>query len=330
MQGHHPSPSFGSQSQSPQLLAPAPTRPKNLVAIPLGSISAGSQQVMSDSKSAPSLQSIPNETLSRDLITRTPSPTPSEAEALEQKITIGLVNKKKMGNPAKNWWIYVVILIVVAAIALFVIFRDDILRGLEPAAHWLHDTPGGWVIPIVILIVLSFPPLFGHEIVIMLCGLVWGLGIGFGIVAAGTLLGELANFYVFRFFSKRSKKFERRISYACLVRVVQDGGFWIALMIRYSWIPAHLTTTIFAFCEMSSLVFLAAAILSLPKQLVTVFLGVSFGDNTGNKTNKKITIPVVVVGVVVGIVAFRFVNYRINKVKDQVIYERRKERCVND
>ena len=36
--------------------------------------------------------------------------------------------------------------------------------------------------------------LFGHEIVAILVGDVWGVGIGFGIVAAGTLLGELGNF----------------------------------------------------------------------------------------------------------------------------------------
>jgi uncharacterized membrane protein YdjX (TVP38/TMEM64 family) len=52
----------------------------------------------------------------------------------------------------------------------------------------------GWIIPIAILFVISFPPLFGHEIVAVLCGLVWGLWIGFGIVAAGTLLGEIGNF----------------------------------------------------------------------------------------------------------------------------------------
>ena len=39
-----------------------------------------------------------------------------------------------------------------------------------------------------------FPQLFGHEIVAILCGVVWGIWIGFGIVAAGTALGELANF----------------------------------------------------------------------------------------------------------------------------------------
>lgn len=59
----------------------------------------------------------------------------------------------------------------------------------------------GWVIPIVILFVISFPPLFGHEvraisisgsalmsqIVTILVGVVWGLWKGFGIVAAGQL-----------------------------------------------------------------------------------------------------------------------------------------------
>jgi len=38
--------------------------------------------------------------------------------------------------------------------------------------------------------VISFPPLFGHEIVAILVGIVWGLWEGFGIVAAGTFFGE--------------------------------------------------------------------------------------------------------------------------------------------
>jgi len=36
--------------------------------------------------------------------------------------------------------------------------------------------------------------LFGHEIVAVAVGVVWGLGVGFAIVALGTLLGECANF----------------------------------------------------------------------------------------------------------------------------------------
>lgn len=56
------------------------------------------------------------------------------------------------------------------------------------------STTGGWLVPIAVLFVISFPPLFGHEIIAILCGLVWGFWIGFGIVSAGTLAGEIGNF----------------------------------------------------------------------------------------------------------------------------------------
>ena len=64
------------------------------------------------------------------------------------------------------------------------------------------------------MIVISFPPvrstplssqtlllttrvtlqLFGHELVGIICGDAWGVWQGFGIFAAGTVLGELGNY----------------------------------------------------------------------------------------------------------------------------------------
>lgn len=44
---------------------------------------------------------------------------------------------------------------------------------------------------------VTFDPsiqLFGHEILAIVVGLVWGVWAGFGITAAGTLLGEVGNF----------------------------------------------------------------------------------------------------------------------------------------
>lgn len=67
----------------------------------------------------------------------------------------------------------------------------DIRRQhLRPFSEKVRNLPAGWLIPIAILIIISFPPLFGHEVVALLCGVVYGLWIGFGIVAAGTFLGE--------------------------------------------------------------------------------------------------------------------------------------------
>lgn len=71
--------------------------------------------------------------------------------------------------------------------------------------------------------------LFGHEIVAVLCGVVWGLWVGFGIVAAGTFLGEVGNYYAFKSIcSARGKKLEQdNLSYACLAYIVREGGFWV-------------------------------------------------------------------------------------------------------
>lgn len=81
---------------------------------------------------------------------------------------------------------------------------------MEPIANDLKEMPGSWAIPVGILIVLSFPPLFGHEIVGVLCGVIWPLWTAFGIVSLGTLLGELANFFVFKYAcTKRAQKYER-------------------------------------------------------------------------------------------------------------------------
>ncbi|EPQ57042.1 hypothetical protein GLOTRDRAFT_38941, partial [Gloeophyllum trabeum ATCC 11539] len=73
----------------------------------------------------------------------------------------------------------------------------------------------------------------------------------------------------------RAAKFEeKKIQYAALAKVIREGGFLVVLICRYSVIPPHLTTALFSTCGIGVLVFLGAAILSLPKQLVTVYMGV--------------------------------------------------------
>lgn len=73
-----------------------------------------------------------------------------------------------------------------------------------PTVKRLRELNGGWLIPIAIIAVLSFPPLFGNgaggvggltpDIVLILVGVVWGLRKGFAIVVLGTLIGEMASF----------------------------------------------------------------------------------------------------------------------------------------
>ncbi|KAK1222287.1 hypothetical protein PQX77_014920 [Marasmius sp. AFHP31] len=260
--------------------------------------------------------------------TRTPSPTPSEAKELKS----GAIDWKTIGNwrfwVRKEWtWYYIILTVILVITALVTIYHEQIVGWLTPVTRTLEEKPWGWVIPIAVLFVISFPPLFGHEIVAILCGLVWGLWIGFGIVAAGTFLGEVGNFYAFKYCcSARGEKLEKtKISYACLAKVVRDGGFRIALIVRLSAIPGHFTTAVFSTCGMGIFVFSLAAILSMPKQLITVYLGVIL-EGQQDKNSRIISNIVLAITFVITVAAAWYILRQMNKAKPEIIYQRRKAR----
>ncbi|RPD69735.1 hypothetical protein L226DRAFT_471371 [Lentinus tigrinus ALCF2SS1-7] len=268
-------------------------------------------------------------------VARTPSPTPSEAEALSGKTrSVNLkkyLNREYLKNP-RNLFTLIVTLIIIGALIAFIALQQKILNALSPASDWLRETPGAWAIPIAIMIILSFPPLFGHELVALFCGDVWGVWIGFGIVSAGTILGELATYYVFRYCCRgRAEKAEsKNLRYAFISEVIREGGLVMAIMVRYSAVPGHVTTAIFATAGMSVWTFLIAAFLALPKQLAAVYLADPFvratTDKSPTKTTKTIKIIVITLTILITIAAMRFVNSKIDGVKHRVIYARRKAR----
>jgi len=251
-------------------------------------------------------------------IIRTPSPTSSEVDLLN-----GVKKPKSLKTKIR---LAVVVVVVILVIALIEAFHDKIVNALIPVTRWLHDTRGGWVIPIVVLIALSFPPLFGHELVAMLCGLVWGLGVGFGIVAAGTLLGEACTFFFFKYCcGARGKRLElTNIPYGTLAHVVQEGGLPIAIIVRYSSFPAHFTTAVFSTCGMAFWVFVVAAVVSLPKQLVLVYIGVALASND-SKSN-KIQKIMLAVTIVITVLAMLYIRRLMGQAKPAVVYARRKDR----
>ncbi|KAF7329127.1 hypothetical protein MKEN_00173200 [Mycena kentingensis (nom. inval.)] len=275
----------------------------------------------------------PRDLEERRTLARTPSPTPSEAKALGG----GLFNWKDLMR--WNFWFrkewikyYIILVIIVTVSALITIYHEQIVHWLTPVSVWLRDKlKFGWLVPIGVLFVISFPPLFGHEVVAVLCGLVWGLWVGFGIVAAGTFLGEVGNYYAFKYCCRaRGEKMERtQIPYACLARCVRTGGFKIALIARFSAIPGHFTTAVFATCGMNIWVFSIAAILSLPKQFITVYLGVILEESDKGETSnqsKIISRSVLAATVLVTVLAMWWIFHQMNLVKPAVIYDRRKAR----
>ncbi|KAI0750307.1 hypothetical protein C8Q80DRAFT_1100867 [Daedaleopsis nitida] len=223
-----------------------------------------------------------------------------------------------------------IVLLIITFFSLFLAFEDQISDAMRPATEWMRETPGGWLIPVGILFVLSFPPLFGHDIIAVLCGDVWGIWIGFAIVAAGTFLGEIANYYAFQYCCRaRGKALEhKRLKYGLYAAVVREGGVGVNTVMRYTFIPGHFITAVFSTCGMSVWIYLISAFLSLPKQLTIVYIGVS-KESTDSKTNTLATglkIGVLSVNILLTFVAMWYINKRMDEVKHQVVYERRKAR----
>ncbi|KAH9937902.1 uncharacterized protein BXZ73DRAFT_21959, partial [Epithele typhae] len=216
----------------------------------------------------------------------------------------------------------------IGLLVVFAVFQSRVEAAIRPAARFLRDLPFGWLIPIGVLFVLSFPPLFGAELIHIIVGDVWGFLPGIAIVSAGTLLGELANYYTFRWWcmARGRKLEERRISYALYAQVVREGGLVAAIIMRYSAIPSHFTTALFASCGMTVWTFLASAIVSLPKQFAGVFLGSSGTSGTSSKVTTTVKGVVVLITIVATIFAMKYINRRVDEVKEGVIYMRRKQR----
>ncbi|EIW76978.1 hypothetical protein CONPUDRAFT_110730 [Coniophora puteana RWD-64-598 SS2] len=260
----------------------------------------------------------------------TPPPNKEEQKALRSSMGIDL---QSIRHPES--WRDLVPAFVIAFILVIVIvtevFKKQILEALAPAATWLLATPGGWAIPIGILVVMSFPPLFGHEFVAIFCGMVWGPGIGFGIVCAGTIVGETLMFLIFKYalhsYGERAQR--KSISFAAFCNVIRKGGFRVILASRFSAVPPHFTTAVYATCQVKLWQFLLAAVLSLPKQLASVFIGYDLklsADGQSSKLANIVTYAVLGITVVVTIAVMRHLRQKTAQETEAVVYQRRKAR----
>ncbi|GAA5822389.1 hypothetical protein JCM10212_006828, partial [Sporobolomyces blumeae] len=181
------------------------------------------------------------------------------------------------------WWIVTILACV--ALALVAYYRDTIVEKFEPHKESIVNFPVSWLYPVLILIILSFPPLGGHEIVLLVVGLIWGVWIGFAIACAGTFIGEMLCFFLFKYLlTKKAQEVENKnIFYACVARLQREGGIVIIAVVRFSVIPGHVVTAIQSTSGMSWFKYSIAVIISLPKQLAVVWLGDLFGQ-TGSGT----------------------------------------------
>ncbi|KAG0650676.1 Golgi apparatus membrane TVP38 [Hyphodiscus hymeniophilus] len=212
-----------------------------------------------------------------------PSQGPQDGSKFEP-LRMSAAQKLRATRLSKKWqmrlyWIIPLGILAIVLVVLFEVYKDDFERWVQPLANWLTKRDAwSWTIPVAILVILSFPPLFGHEIVQIIVGLSYPIGVAIGIACAGAILGEAAAFIVFKygFTSWVEKKIATKVRWAAVARVAQEAGFKGVLIIRYSIVPP--------------------LIISLPKTIVFVVLGAPTAKNSkGAKWAKVVAIGVVVI-----------------------------------
>ncbi|KAJ9100956.1 hypothetical protein QFC19_005352 [Naganishia cerealis] len=218
--------------------------------------------------------------------------------------------KKSLDRVWWKWYIVIGIIIILSVIVS--VKHDAIIEWMKPGANKLKSLPAGWILGIII-------------------GIVWGLGIGFLILAAGTFLGELATWFAFKgMCTGRAAKFQSQNKYyAALTTLIREKSFLFVLVLRFSAIPGHLTTALsasagahfFSYCMAAILVRLpfqnqvesCLLILLWPvefssqqqtlplvhgrKQLSLVYVGTAFGStNRTTHTVSVITLFLTIIG----------------------------------
>ncbi|VDC05247.1 unnamed protein product [Peniophora sp. CBMAI 1063] len=221
--------------------------------------------------------------------------------------------------------------IIITLLILVLVFQDSVVRWVEPIGEKWKSLPGGWLIPIAILVVQSFPPILGQEIVHIVVGILYGIGPGFGIVAAGTILGEVAEFFVFRLFcGNRTNKLEKRsLPWGLLAHITRDGGFIMVLMCRLSVLPSSYTTIVFALTGVNFFKFLAALVLSLVLPLANVYLGVLAREAAEGQapSGSNVASGLTIAGsITISVAAMLYISHKANKEKPKFIQQRRIER----
>ncbi|XAO23099.1 hypothetical protein I312_101877 [Cryptococcus bacillisporus CA1280] len=209
---------------------------------------------------------------------------------------------------------YAILIIAGTLTVLITVKHHAVVDFCRPITEKIRSWPAGWLIPIAVLIIVSFPPLVGHEIIGILCGLVWGLWVGFAILAAGTFLGEIATWVAFkRCCQIRAAKFEKKNRlYAALTQLIREKSFMFVLILRFSAVPGHITTAVSASAGANFWSYLLAAFLTLPKQWTIVYLGKAFG--TTNRTNTIISVLTTVFTILATVIAAVYIYYQMRLV----------------
>lgn len=204
---------------------------------------------------------------------------PQDIQSMGLRQTCRKAMMKYMALPLHKRILYAFVFVTWHLVLLTVaILSNRLQRNLAPLAHRMLQTPGAWFILSALIVLVSIPPLFGHELLAVVAGYVYGDRYGFLLLMISSIVGESIVYFAFRFWLKNYiSSFRRKYdkNYGVFVGVVEDGGIVMLWLIRMSVIPPHFSTPLFSSLEnITWYKWMIANVLASPvKFFPPVFLG---------------------------------------------------------
>lgn len=167
------------------------------------------------------------------------------------------------------------------------VLSQHLQRNLHPLATRMESSAWSWAVLSLLIALVSVPPLFGHELLGVVAGYVYGQRIGFLILTLSSLAGESGVYFAFRRFLRgriHAFRVKYRANYGIFVGVVEDGGLTMLFLIRMSVIPPHFSTPLFAGLESITWTrWMLANVLASPVRMFPpVFIGSLLRDSKSN------------------------------------------------
>ncbi|GAA5915959.1 uncharacterized protein JCM6883_001066 [Sporobolomyces salmoneus] len=223
------------------------------------------------------------------------------------------------------WWILCFVTVAVGVLLGF--YRDTIVETIQPQRKAIIHFPFSWVVPLLATILISATPFTGRHIVLILAGLIYELKVALLISAVGVFFGEILCYVVFKsLFAKRAAKIEQKnLFYGAVALSQRRSGIIFLSVVRYSFIPSRVASATQAIVGVSFFKFMAAAVISMPKQLSEVWIGALIaGTPDPAKRNQHMTITIVILVItgVTGTIALYEVYMRARRYYPQLRAER--------
>lgn len=196
-------------------------------------------------------------------------------ERSEHLGTLALDRYRALSKPGKlAVWLWASLHVVFGAL-FWLIGPERIFAWFAGLADDVRETPHGWLILSVVIVVTSIPPLVGYGTAQTLVGFAYGVLPGFWISAASCLVGgALAFLVVRRLIGLFAPYIQRDKTFAALSRAVRVKGLPLIVLLRLCPFPYPYSNAFFASIETVSLQeFMLATLAITPKLLLHVFIG---------------------------------------------------------